>query len=139
MSQKVVVVGTGFGGLAAAIRLRALGYEVEMLEAGDQPGGRARVFKQDGFSFDAGPTVVTVPHLLDELFGLVGRPVEDYFQLKPIDPFYRVTFPDGSSFDYVGDEERLLAQIASFNPEDVAGYKALIKKAKEIYEREKNI
>ena len=133
MSQKVVVVGTGFGGLASAVRLRAMGYEVEMVEAGDQPGGRARVFKQDGFSFDAGPTVVTAPHLLEELFELVGRDYRDYFELMPVDPFYRVDFPDGSTFDYVGDEERLLSQIHDFNPADVEGYRKLVKKSQDIF------
>ena len=134
MSQKVIVVGTGFGGLASAIRLRAMGYEVEMVEAGSQPGGRARVFKQDGFSFDAGPTVVTAPHLLEELFALVGRDYKDYFELMPVDPFYRVAFPDGETFDYVGDQDRLLAQIERFSPRDVEGYKKLVKKAQDIFE-----
>ena len=87
MTQKVIVVGSGFGGLAAAVRMRAKGYDVEVVEAADQPGGRARVFLQDGFSFDAGPTVITAPYLIDELFELVGRDPRDYFDLMPVDPF----------------------------------------------------
>ncbi len=94
------MIGSGLGGLAAAIRLRARGHEVLVLEAMDQPGGRAAVFEQDGFSFDAGPTVVTASHLFDELFALVGRERRDYVQFVPVDPFYRVLFPDGSRFDY---------------------------------------
>ncbi|HEU4990112.1 MAG TPA: FAD-dependent oxidoreductase, partial [Gemmatimonadaceae bacterium] len=111
-SSRAVVIGAGFGGLAAAIRLRALGYDVTVLEALDQPGGRARVFRRDGFTFDAGPTVITAPYLIDELFTLVGRDPRDYFDLMPVDPFYRILFPDGATFDYVGDDERLMAQIA---------------------------
>ena len=131
--KPVIVIGTGFGGLAAAIRLRAMGHKVEVLEAGDQPGGRARVFTQDGFSFDGGPTVITAPYLLDELFTLVGRNPRDYYDLVPVDPFYRVLFADGSKFDYVGDEERILEQIAEMSPRDVDGYRAMAKEAEEIF------
>src|SRR5690349_24824952 len=84
---KAVVIGCGFGGLAAAVRLRAMGYDVTVLEALDQPGGRARVFRRDGYTFDAGPTVITAPYLLDELFALAGRRMEDYVRLVPVDPF----------------------------------------------------
>lgn len=131
---RAVVIGSGFGGLAAAVRLRARGYAVTLVEALDQPGGRARVFRQDGFTFDAGPTVITAPYLLDELFALVGRDMRDYFELLPVDPFYRILFHDGSSFDYVGDDERLFAQIAAFNPRDVDGYRQLMRKAQQIFE-----
>ena len=131
---RAVVIGSGFGGLAAAVRLRRLGYDVELLEALDQPGGRARVFTRDGFTFDAGPTVITAPYLLAELFELVGRSMRDYVELVPVDPFYRVRFHDGRHFDYVGDEERLLAQIAEFEPRDVDGYLRLARHAREIFE-----
>ena len=133
-ARRAVVVGAGFGGLAAAIRLRARGYEVVVVEATDQPGGRASVFRQDGFSFDGGPTVVTAPYLFEELFALVGRDWRDYYSLVPVDPFYRVVFPDGSHFDYVGDEERILAQIRTFNPDDVDGYRRLADHARRIFE-----
>jgi phytoene desaturase len=129
-----VVVGAGFGGLAAAVRLATLGVRVTVLEALDQPGGRARVFRQDGFTFDAGPTVITAPWLLEELFHCAGRELRDYATLVPVDPFYRVLFDDGSRFDYVGDDERLLAQIAGIEPRDVDGYLRLAQHARRIFE-----
>jgi phytoene desaturase len=132
--MRAVVIGSGFGGLAAAVRMRAMGYEVTLLEALDQPGGRARVFRRDGFSFDAGPTVITAPYLLEELFGLVGRSMRDYVELVPVDPFYRILFHDGSTFDYVGDEERLLAEIERLSPADVDGYRKLAAHAERIFD-----
>jgi len=132
--MQAVVIGSGFGGLAAAVRLRARGYEVRVLEALDQPGGRARVFRQDGFTFDAGPTVITAPYLIAELFERVGRDARDYYELLPVDPFYRILFADGSRFDYVGDEERLLAEVARLSPRDVDGYRRLSAAAREIFE-----
>lgn len=129
-----IVVGAGFGGMAAAIRLRARGYRVTLLEALEQTGGRASVFKRDGFTFDAGPTVITAPYLVDELFELVGRDPADHYTMVPVDPFYRVEFPDGTTFDYVGDEERLLAQIRAFSPDDVEGYRRLADHARRIFE-----
>jgi phytoene desaturase len=131
---RAVVIGAGLGGLAAAVRLRARGYDVTVLEALDQPGGRARVFRRDGFTFDAGPTVITAPHLITELFELVGRDARDYFALTPVDPFYRILFHDGSSLDYVGDEERLLSRIADFDQRDVDGYRRLARMAERIFE-----
>ncbi|HET7273799.1 MAG TPA: phytoene desaturase [Longimicrobiaceae bacterium] len=133
-ADRAVVIGSGLGGLAAAVRLRSKGYRVTVLEALDQPGGRARVFREGGFTFDAGPTVITAPYLLDELFALAGRTMSDYVQLVPVDPFYRILFPDGSTFDYVGDEERLLAQIESISPRDVDGYRKLAAHAERIFE-----
>jgi phytoene desaturase len=130
----VIVVGAGFGGLAAAIRLRAMGHRVLVLEATDQAGGRARVLQSAGFRFDAGPTVVTAPYLFEELFSLAGYLADDFYQLLPVDPYYRVAFADGSHFDYVGDQERLIAQIASFNPKDVDGYLKLAEQSRRIFE-----
>ena len=134
MSKRAVVIGAGFGGLAAAARLRAMGHAVTVLEAGDQPGGRARAFESEGFHFDAGPTVITAPHLFDELFELFGKDRRDYFEFVPVDPFYRVVFPDGRHFDYVGDDERLFAEIAKFNPPDVEGYKKLVEHSQRIFD-----
>jgi phytoene desaturase len=128
-----VVIGSGFGGLAAAVRLATLGLRVTVLEALDQPGGRARVFRQDGFSFDAGPTVITAPYLLEELFACAGRELSEYATLVPVDPFYRILFDDGTRFDYVGDEERLLAQIRAIEPRDVDGYLRLAGHARKIF------
>ena len=133
-APRAVVVGAGFGGLAAAVRLHAMGYAVTVVEALDQPGGRARVFHRDGFVFDAGPTVITAPYLLDELFALVGRDPRDYFELVPVDPFYRILFHDGSTFDYVGDEERLLENIRALSPRDVDGYRRLAREAERIFD-----
>lgn len=133
-SSHAVVIGAGFGGLAAAVRLRALGYRVTVLEAMDQPGGRAAVFRRDGFTFDAGPTVITAPYLLDELFALAGRDARDHYTLVPVDPFYRIEFADGSRFDYVGEEERLLAQIQAMSPGDVDGYRRLADHARRIFD-----
>jgi phytoene desaturase len=132
--QTAIVIGAGFGGLAAAVRLRAKGYHVRIVEAADQPGGRARVFRRDGFTFDAGPTVITAPYLIDELFASVGRDARDYYQLVPVDPFYRVTFPDGPHFDYVGEEDRLLEQIAQFHAPDVDGYRRMVAHAQQIFD-----
>ena len=111
-----------------------MGYDVKVLEALDQAGGRARVFRRNGFTFDAGPTVITAPHLIEELFKLAGRDMRDYLSLVPVDPFYRVMFHDGSQFDYCGDEERLLAQIETFEPRDVDGYRKLAAHAERIFD-----
>jgi phytoene desaturase len=131
--NQAIVIGTGFGGLASAIRLRARGWNVTILEANEQPGGRASVFQRDGFTFDAGPTVITAPYLFEELFAMVGRDWKDYFTLTPVDPFYRIEFHDGSNFDYVGDEERLLANIHALNPADVDNYRRMLKHMEEIF------
>lgn len=131
---RAVVIGAGLGGLAAAVRLRARGHSVTVLEAMDQPGGRAAVFRRDGFTWDAGPTVITAPYLLHELFEMVGRDSRDYFELVPVDPFYRIEFPDGTHFDYVGDEERLVEEIRRLSPADVDGYRKLAAHAERIFE-----
>src|SRR3712207_4758676 len=133
-ASTAVVIGAGLGGLAAAVRLRGMGWRVVVLEALDQPGGRARVFRRDGFTFDAGPTVITAPHLVAELFELVGRDARDYYSTVAVDPFYRILFDDGSALDYVGDEERLLAQIERFDRRDVDGYRRLARTAERIFD-----
>src|SRR5689334_4325207 len=108
--KRACVVGAGFGGLAAAIRLQAMGVQTVLFEARDLPGGRAYVYRDQGFTFDAGPTVITAPHCLEELFTLAGERLSDEVELLPVDPFYRLLWPDGDRFDYGGDEERLLEQ-----------------------------
>src|SRR5918995_5211890 len=100
-----VVIGSGFGGLAAAVRLGARGYAVTVLERLDAPGGRAYVYRQDGFTFDAGPTVITAPFLFEELWALCGRRLADDVDLRPVSPFYRIRFHDGQTFDYTGSAE----------------------------------
>ena len=128
-----VVIGSGFGGLAAAIRLGVRGYRVTVLERLDQPGGRARVHRQDGFTFDAGPTVITAPFLLEELWQLCGRRMADDIDLRPVDPFYRIRFDDGETFEYTGSSEAMRREVARFAPEDVDGYSALVDASERIF------
>ncbi len=135
MKQKssAVIIGSGFGGLAAAIRLGARGYEVTVCERLDAPGGRAYVHRQDGFTFDAGPTIVTAPFILEELWELCGRRMSDDIDLREMKPFYRIRFDDGSHFDYSGDDEAMRAEIARFNPDDVAGYERFLEDSADLY------
>jgi phytoene desaturase len=128
-----VVIGSGFGGLAAAIRLGAKGYRVTVLEKLDAPGGRAYVYRQDGFTFDAGPTIVTAPFLFEELWKLCGRTLSDDVTLVPVSPFYRIRFQDGTHFDYCGDPSAMRAEIARFSVDDVAGYDAYMKASEAIF------
>src|SRR5450755_4602652 len=123
-SPPALVIGSGFGGLAAAIRLQARGYGTTLLEMRDKPGGRAYVFEDKGFTYDAGPTIITAPFLIDELFALAGKRTEDYVKIVPVTPFYRIIFPDGRFFDYTGNELEIIEQIRKFNPDDVDGYLA---------------
>jgi phytoene desaturase len=131
--RSAVVIGSGFGGLAAAVRLGARGWKVTVLEHHEQPGGRARVFREGGFAFDAGPTVITAPFLFEELWSLCGKQMKDHVDLRPVDPFYRIRFHDGSSFDYVGDPARMRAQIAALSPDDVAGYERFVAMSESIF------
>lgn len=131
--RHAVVIGSGFGGLAAAVRLGARGYRVTVLEKLDAPGGRAYVYRQDGFTFDAGPTVITAPFLLEELWELCGRKLADDIDLRPVAPFYRIRFDDGTSFDYSGDAEAMRAEVARLAPGDVAGYERFLKASEAIF------
>jgi phytoene desaturase len=117
-----IVIGSGFGGLAAAIRLSCKGYHVQVLEKLNAPGGRASVHKQDGFTFDAGPTIITAPYLLEELWTLCGRQFSHDITLKAMEPFYRIRFDDGTWFDYSGNDKTMRAEIARFASDDLAGY-----------------
>src|SRR6476646_4957376 len=120
--MQIIVIGSGFGGLSAAIRLQAQGHEVTIVEKRDKPGGRAYVYEQDGFTFDGGPTIITAPWLIRELFERSGRKTDDYVRLVPIDPFYNIRFEDGSVFRYTGKREEVVEQIRRFSPGDVEGY-----------------
>lgn len=133
--KKLIVIGSGFGGLAAAVRLQAKGYQVTLLEARDQLGGRAYVYRQDGFTFDAGPTVITAPFLIDEIFSAAGRRREDYLQVVPVDPFYRIEFHDGRAFEYNADEAETERRVAAFAPDDVNGYREMIRATKAIFQK----
>jgi len=128
-----IVIGSGFGGLAAAVRLGARGYRVTVLERLDAPGGRAYVFRQDGFTFDAGPTIVTAPFLLEELWALCGKQLAEDVELRPVTPFYRIRFHDGQSFNYTGDATAMRAEVARFSPGDVAGYEKFMAASQEIF------
>jgi phytoene desaturase len=129
-----IVIGSGFGGLAAAVRLGARDYRVTVLERRDQPGGRAYVYRQDGFTFDGGPTVITAPFLFEELWELCGRRLSDDVELRPVSPFYRIRFHDGQVFDYTGDAEAMRAEIARFNAADLDGYERLMDMSRRIFE-----
>lgn len=133
-SKKVAVIGSGFGGLSAAIRLAASGFQVEIFEKRDLPGGRAYVYKDKGFTFDAGPTVITAPECLEELFTLTGRKMSDYVELMPVTPFYRLFWEDGYQFDYSNNTEELFSQIKKKSPDDVEGYKKFLEYSKEVFD-----
>jgi phytoene desaturase len=134
-AKRIVVIGSGFGGLAAAVRLAARGHDVTLVEKRDQPGGRAYVYRQDGFTFDGGPTVVTAPWLITDLFTLAGRKAEDYLTLVPVDPFYRIFFPDGGHFNYTGDSEQMVSEVKrlSDTPSDVEGYHQFVQSTERIF------
>lgn len=131
--KKIAVIGSGFGGLSAAIRLAAKGHEVTIFEKLDHWGGRAYQYQVNGFKFDAGPTVITAPYQYDELFGLAGKRREDYMKLVPLDPFYRIFNEQQQSFDYWRHPEKAEQEIAKFSPGDVAGYRQFIKGTTDIF------
>lgn len=134
-AKSAIVIGSGFGGLAAAIRLQARGYQTTILEMKDKPGGRAYVYHDEGFTFDAGPTIITVPFLLDELAEVAGKSLADYVTLVPCDPYYRIFFNDGRTFDYVGDRERFEAEVARFSPGDLDGYRRFEAYTRKVFHR----
>jgi phytoene desaturase len=131
---RVAVIGSGFGGLALAVRLQSAGIETTLIEGREKPGGRAYVWQDEGFTFDAGPTVITDPGCLKELFELSGRKIEDYVELLPVDPFYRLVWEDGDVFDYVNDQDGLDRQIAARNPADVAGYQKFLAYSEALFQ-----
>ena len=133
--MKSLVIGSGFGGIAAALRLRAKGHDVTLVEKHKDLGGRARVFKKNGFIFDAGPTVITAPYLINELFELFNKKSENYINLKPLKTWYRFIFDDGSKFDYSGDEDLMKRQIEMVNKDDMKGYEELVKFTKKIFDK----
>lgn len=133
--HRIAVIGSGFGGLAAAIRLQAAGHSVVTFEARDKPGGRAYVYSKDGFEFDGGPTVITAPHCLEELFACAGRRLEDYVELLPVRPFYRLSWEDGHHFDYDSDTEQMLAQIRARRPSDAEGYLRFVEYSRRVFQK----
>lgn len=132
--KTAAVIGSGFGGLALAIRLQTAGIATTIIEARDKPGGRAYFWERDGYTFDAGPTVITDPDCLRELWALSGHDMAEDVELMPVMPFYRLNWPDGTNFDYSNDEEQLFREIAQLNPADVAGYQRFLEYAEGVYQ-----
>ena len=132
--MKAIVIGAGFGGIAAALRLRAKGYAVTLIDRCAALGGRAQVYEREGFRHDAGPTVITAPFLFEELFTLFGERFADHVKLVPLTPWYRFQFADGDTFDYGGTLEATLAEIERIEPRDRAGYLALLEHSRRIYD-----
>ncbi len=135
MAKKVIIIGSGFGGLGAAARLAARGYQVDVFEKRDNAGGRGYVYELDGFKFDGGPTVITAPFMIDDIFELAGRRREDYVEFVPCDPFYRIFVHYGRPFDYNDDAEFIYQQIAKWNPADVEGYQRFMSTTKAIFQK----
>lgn len=133
IKNQALVIGSGFGGLATAIRLQAQGFQVTILEKRDQPGGRAYVYRDKGFTFDAGPTVITIPECLEELFTISGRKMSDYVEMIPVTPFYRLLWDDGYKFDYSNDDTSLFSQIKAKNSKDADGYARFLKYSQEVF------
>ena len=133
--MKTIVIGSGFGGIAAALRMRAKGHDVTLIEKHNDLGGRARVFQRNGFKFDGGPTVITAPHLIYELFEIFNKKPSNYVNIKPLDIWYRFVFQDGLKFDYSGDENLMIEQIKKINEKDVSGYIKLVDFTKKIFDK----
>ncbi|KQN35695.1 phytoene dehydrogenase [Sphingomonas sp. Leaf407] len=132
--RTAAVIGAGFGGLALAIRLQSAGVQTTLVEGRDKPGGRAYYWERDGFVFDAGPTVITAPEALQELWGLTGRDMAEDVTLRNVSPFYRLNWPDGTNFDYTNDDTLLRSEIAKLNPDDIAGYARFLDYSAGVYE-----
>jgi phytoene desaturase len=131
--RTAAVIGAGFGGLALAIRLQSAGVATTLIEARDKPGGRAYAWERDGFTFDAGPTVITDPACLKELWALSGRDIAADVDLVPVTPFYRLNWPDGTNFDYSNDDASLMREIAKLDPNDIDGYRKFLDYAAGVY------
>ncbi|MEL7730525.1 phytoene desaturase [Citromicrobium bathyomarinum] len=133
-SRNACVIGAGFGGMALAIRLQSAGIATTVIEGRDKPGGRAYYWERDGFTFDGGPTVVTDPDCLKELWALSGHDIAEDVELVPVKPFYRLNWPDGTNFDYSNDHDELFSEIAKLNPKDVEGYQRFLEYSAGVYE-----
>lgn len=132
--KTAAVIGSGFGGLALAIRLQAAGVSTTVFEARDKPGGRAYYWERDGFTFDGGPTVITAPEALQELWALSGHDMADDVELVPVNPFYRLNWADGTNFDYTNDDTVLRQEIAKLDPADIEGYARFLDYSRGVYE-----
>lgn len=132
--KKVAVIGSGFGGLAEAIRLQADGFDVTIFEKRPKVGGRAYQLKKKGYTFDMGPSLITAPHIIQSVFRAAGRDMHDYLDVVPLDPFYRIYFHDGTTMDYSGESEKMKAEMAKFSPDDAANYDRFMEDVKPIYD-----
>ena len=133
-APRAIVIGSGFGGLAAAVRLQAMGYQTQILEQRPQVGGRAYQFKEAGYTFDMGPSLITAPDIIEDVFAAAGRRRADYLDFLPLDPFYRIFFHDGSHIDYNGDAAQMKAQMAVNNPGDAGRYDAFMAAIRPIHQ-----
>jgi phytoene desaturase len=134
-SHRIAIIGSGFGGIATALRLQSAGYQTTLFEARDKPGGRAYVYEKSGFIFDGGPTVITAPQAFEELFECAEVKLSDYVEFIPVSPFYRLIWDDGDTFDYVGDSAEMVNQIRKRNANDVSGYLDFVEYSRKVYER----
>jgi len=135
MNKKVVVIGAGFGGLSSAIRMAVAGYDVTLIDKRDKPGGRGYQYEIDGFKFDGGPTVITAPYMIEELFSISGKKMEDYMSLIPLSPFYRIFNQQGEAFNYYREIEKAEQEVAKFSPSDVAGYRKFVESTVEVFDK----
>ena len=135
MAKKIIVIGSGFGGLAASLRLKAKGYSVTLIEKHPDLGGRARVFKKGDFTYDGGPTVITAPYLFKELFDLFNKKISDYVEIVPLSLWYRFVFSDGQTFNYSGDEKSMEKEVKKFSDKDFKGYNKLVKFTEKIFNK----
>ncbi len=135
MAKKIIVIGSGFGGLAASLRLKAKGYDVTLVEKHPDLGGRARVFKKGDFIYDGGPTVITAPYLFEELFNLFNKKISDYVKIVPLNLWYRFVFNDGQTFDYSGDEKSMEKEVKKFSDMDFKGYINLVNFTEKIFNK----
>ncbi len=135
MAKKIIIVGSGFGGLASALRLRAKGFDVTLVEKHSDLGGRARVFKKGNFTYDGGPTVITAPYLFEELFSLFNKKISNYVEIVPLDLWYRFVFNDGQTFDYSGNEKSMEREVKKFSDKDFKGYKDLVNFTEKIFDK----
>ena len=135
MAKKIIIIGSGFGGIAAALRSRAKGYQVTLLEKHPDLGGRARVFKRGDFTYDGGPTVITAPYLFEELFSLFNKKISDYVKIVPLDLWYRFVFSDGQTFDYTENKSFMEKEIIKFSKKDLEGYYNLVNFTEKIFDK----
>ena len=133
-NARVIVIGGGFGGIAAALRCRALGFKVTLIERLEKLGGRAQVIEINGFKHDAGPTVITAPFLFEELFALFGEDINDHVSFIPLSPWYRYIFHNGQTFDYSGNQKSMISEIKKFSHDDIENYNKLVQSSKKIFD-----